>query len=215
MKKAIVIEDQAILADFLKNLLREHKELEFCGAALDGEAGLKLFEEILPDITILDIELPGMNGIDILSSIKFAKPDAYVVVFTAHPNTRVIRESVKHSADAILEKDTSLEEFNRALDHAAKDERYYTIQVMAEMRNIVANPEPEDPASVLSTREKEVLRLIAESHTNREIAAMLNVSMGTVNTHRWNIMRKLDRHDTAALTRFAIETGITRVSPPV
>lgn len=212
MKKVLIVEDQKILSDFLNRVIEENAFLELVGKAADGTAALKLYEETHPDIVVLDIGLPGLNGIEVLQRLKKLDRNIFIIVFTAHTETRVIQNAIRGGADSFLEKNVGLDELERALEMATSGQPYYSTAAMVAMKDMILQPEKESLVDCLTAREKEVLQLIAESHTNKEISNKLGLSIGTVNTHRWNLMRKLNIHDAAALTRFAIENGLTQSS---
>lgn len=209
MKTVYIIEDQRILLDLLSQLVRKHPALELLGRTDNGRVALKELESLEPEVVLLDIGLPGINGLELLKRLKKKTPTVFVLVFTSHDEGKVVRAALRGGADSFLDKNVPLEELEEALDRASRGQSFFTAAAMQGMRDLVAEPHMDSPLDILTPREKEVLQLIAESHTNKEICSILNLSLGTVNTHRWNLMRKLNIHDAAALTRFAIENGIT------
>ena len=213
MKRVLIIEDQLILSDLLSKIIKENPFFELLGRTDDGQTGLKLFEDTGPDIVVLDIGLPRLNGLEILSRIKKARPGTFVIMFTGRIEKKVIQSALKNGADSFLEKNVSLEELEKALDFARNGQPYFCATAMKVVRNMLTEPEPQSQLDSLTSREKEILQLIAEGNTNKEISSVLNLSLGTVNTHRWNLMRKLNIHDAASLTRFAIEQGLTSIDP--
>lgn len=210
MKKVLIVEDQKILSDFLNRVIEENSFLELVGKSADGTSAIEDFEKYKPDIVLLDIGLPGLNGVEVLHRLKKIKSSTFVIVFTAHTETRIIQNAIRGGADSFLEKNVGLEELERALEMAVSGQPYYSTAAMLAMKEMILQPEKESLVDSLTAREKEVLQLIAESHTNKEISNKLGLSIGTVNTHRWNLMRKLNIHDATALTRFAIENGLTQ-----
>lgn len=213
MKRVLIIEDQLILSDLLSKVIEENPFFELVGRTDDGQAGLRMYEENKPDIVVLDIGLPRLNGLEILSRIKKASPGTFVIMFTGRIEKKVIQSALRSGADSFLEKNVSLEELEKALDYARNSQPYFCATAMKVVRNMLTDPEPQSRLDELTSREKEILQLIAEGNTNKEISSILNLSLGTVNTHRWNLMRKLNIHDAASLTRFAIEQGLTSIDP--
>lgn len=191
-------------------VIRENPFLELVGATGDGQEGVRLCERLRPDLVLLDIGLPGLNGIEVLQRLKKLDSRIFVIVFTSFTEPRIIQNALRAGADSFLEKNVSLEELEKALKLAESGQPYFSAAAMSAMRSMLQNPKEGGPLDVLTSREKEVLQLIAESHTTKEISSKLGLSIGTINTHRWNLMRKLKIHDAAGLTRFAMEHGLTR-----
>lgn len=215
MKKVFIIEDQKILTDFLIHIIQDHEVLEFAGQTANGTEALKACQESNPDLVLLDIGLPGLNGIEVLHRLKRWKPELFVMVFTGHTESHVVQKAIRGGADSFLEKNTGLEELEKALEKAIQGLPYYSNTAMVAMKEMILKPDQQTLVDSLTAREREILQLIAESHTNKEISQKLNLSIGTVNTHRWNLMRKLNIHDAAALTRFAMDNGLTSSQPPL
>jgi len=212
VKKILIIEDQKILLDFLTRVVEDNPFLELVGNTDEGPRGITLCEELKPDLVLLDIGLPGLNGIEVLQRLKKMSKKIFVIIFTSYTDTRIIQNAIRAGADSFLEKNVGLEELEKALKMAEAGQSYYSAAAMVAMREMIQNPEEARLVDSLTVREREILQLIAESHTNKEISNKLGLSIGTINTHRWNLMRKLNIHDAAALTRFAIENGLTQHS---
>ncbi len=212
LKRVVIIEDEALLSSMLGRLIEERPFLELAGTASDGIKGVELFEEVRPDIVILDINLPGMHGLEVLRQIKRADKEVYVLVITGMPTGSNIRLAVREGADGFLEKNSEVDELEKTLDHANAGMPYYSALAMKAIREFLEQPDAPNPLDILTQREQQVLKLIAESHSTKEISVKLKLGIGTVNTHRWNLMRKLDLHDTAGLTRFAIRHGLVLAS---
>lgn len=211
VKRVLIVEDQRILSDLLEKVISESAFFQVVGRLDNGLEGWRHFEAEKPDLVVLDVGLPGLNGVEVLQRIKQSRPQTYVMMFTSRVEPAVIQAVLKAGADAFLEKNTSLVDLEKALQFAHAGQPYYSPVAMKIMRTLFSQPVGPSPLDKLSPREKEVLQLVAEGHSNKQISSALNLSMGTVNTHRWNLMRKLDLHDAASLTRFAIEQGLTEV----
>ncbi len=212
VKSILIIEDQIILSDLLSRVIEDKPCFRLVGRTDDGQEGVRLFEKTEPDIVVLDVGLPRLSGLEILRRIKKIRPKTFVVIFTARTEKRVIQEALKSGTDSFLEKNIGLEELEKALEFAYAGQPYFCPQVMAMVRGLLNEPQAGSRIDGLSPREREILQLIAEGHTTKEIGGILCLSIGTVNTHRWNLMRKLNIHDAATLTRFAIEEGLTEVN---
>ena len=163
---------------------------------------------VKPDLLVLDAKLPGLNGVDLLRRIGKKLPDMRVLVFSGHENPVLIREMLEAGAHGFVEKTAGLFEFKKGLETVANGGTYFGPAVAALLRNVVANPSASNSADFLTDREREILQLVAESHSTKEIAAKLGISIKTVDNHRTNLMRKLNLHDVASLTRYALEIGL-------
>ncbi|MBI5688460.1 MAG: response regulator transcription factor [Verrucomicrobia bacterium] len=200
MKRLVLIEDQTAIREMLAEILRLDANYQLVGEAGDGQAAVQLCLEVTPDICILDAKLPGLNGVDILRRIAKKLPNMRVLVFSGHENPVLVREMLEAGAHGFVEKTAGLFEFNGGT--------YFGPAVAALLRNVVANPATSNAPDFLTDREREILQLVAESHSTKEIAAKLGISVKTVDNHRTNLMRKLNLHDVASLTRYALEVGL-------
>ena len=209
MKRLLIIEDQAILSDLIAKMIDEIDGIDLAGRAADGKTGLAQFEALEPDVVLLDIGLPGMNGIDILKKIKASKKPAFTIVFTGWKNRETICDAFREGADSFLEKTVGLEELEKVLSMAAQDQPTYSEAAMDAIQDILDHPDTENPLVILTQPEIEVLRLIGKRKTVKEIADTLGWSHPQVINHRWNLMRKLDLHDNRTLAAFAAEQGLT------
>jgi DNA-binding NarL/FixJ family response regulator len=178
------------------------------GEAGDGHSAVQLCLETQPDVCILDAKLPGLNGVDILRRITKKLPSMRVLVFSGHENPVLVREMLEAGAHGFVEKTAGLFEFKKGLETVANGGTYFGPAVAALLRNVVANPAASSTSDFLTDREREILQLVAESHSTKEIAAKLGISVKTVDNHRTNLMRKLNLHDVASLTRYALEVGL-------
>src|ERR1043165_1287326 len=187
MKRLVIIEDQTAIREMLVEILRLDANYQLVGEAGDGQSAVTLCLEANPDVCVLDAKLPGLNGVDILRRISKKLPQMRVLVFSGHANPVLVREM---------------------LEPVANGGTYFGPAVAALLRNVVANPATSSAPDFLTDREREILQLVAESHSTKEIAAKLGISVKTVDNHRTNLMRKLNLHDVASLTRNALEVGL-------
>jgi len=208
MKRLVIIEDQTAIREMLVEILRLDANYQLVGEAGDGQAAVQLCLETSPDVCILDAKLPGLNGVDILRRIGKKLPNMRVLVFSGHENPVLVREMLEAGAHGFVEKTAGLFEFKKGLETVANGGTYFGPAVAALLRNVVANPAASSTADFLTDREREILQLVAESHSTKEIAAKLGISVKTVDNHRTNLMRKLNLHDVASLTRHALEVGL-------
>jgi DNA-binding NarL/FixJ family response regulator len=208
MKRLVIIEDQTAIREMLVEILRLDPNYQLVGEAGDGQAAVQLCLDTNPDLCVLDAKLPGLNGVDILRRIGKKLPQMRVLVFSGHENPVLVREMLEAGAHGFVEKTAGLFEFKKGLETVANGGTYFGPAVAALLRNVVANPATSNAPDFLTVREREILQLVAESHSTKEIAAKLGISVKTVDNHRTNLMRKLNLHDVASLTRYALEVGL-------
>jgi DNA-binding NarL/FixJ family response regulator len=208
MKRLIIIEDQTAIREMLVEILRLDNNYQLVGEAGNGQDGLQLCMDVKPDIVVLDAKLPGLNGVEVLRRLGKRLPNMRVMVFSGHENPVLVREMIEAGAHGFVEKTAGLFEFKKGLETVASGGTYFGPAVAALLRNVVANPGSSNTPDFLTDREREILQLIAESNSTKDIAAKLSISMKTVDNHRTNLMRKLNLHDVASLTRHAVETGL-------
>jgi DNA-binding NarL/FixJ family response regulator len=208
MKRLVIIEDQTAIREMLVEILRLDSNYELVGEAGDGQAAVQLILDAKPDVIVLDAKLPGLNGVDILRRVAKKLPQSRVLVFSGHENPVLVRDMLEAGAHGFVEKTAGLFEFKKGLETVANGGTYFGPAVAGLLRNVVANPSASSAPDFLTDREREILQLVAESHSTREIAEKLGISVKTVDNHRTNLMRKLNLHDVASLTRYALEVGI-------
>jgi DNA-binding NarL/FixJ family response regulator len=215
MKRLVIIEDQTAIREMLVEILRLDANYQLVGEAGDGQSAIALCLEMAPDVCVLDAKLPGLNGVDILRRISKKLPHMRVLIFSGHENPVLVREMLEAGAHGFVEKTAGLFEFKKGLETVANGGTYFGPAVAALLRNVVANPSTSSASDFLTDREREILQLVAESHSTKEIAAKLSISVKTVDNHRTNLMRKLNLHDVASLTRYALEVGLIEQKKPV
>ncbi len=211
MKKIVIAEDHTILREGLKALLSQHPELEIVGEARDGLEAVRVISDLKPDLALMDLSMPKMNGIDAIREVRRCCPATKILVLTVHKNEEYVIASLKAGANGYLLKESTHQELLQAVTHVLDGRPYLSPGIsdtiitgyLASRRGEVTSP-----LDMLSQREKEVLKLVAEGYKNKEIAEYLFISIKTVEKHRDNIMKKLDLHSSSALTTFAIEHGI-------
>jgi DNA-binding NarL/FixJ family response regulator len=208
MKRLVIIEDQTAIRELLAEILRLDNTFQVVGEAGDGQAAVQLCLDLKPDVCVLDAKLPGLNGVDVLRRIVPRLPGMRVLVFSGHESPQLIRAMLEAGAHGFVEKTAGLMELRRGLEAIAKGGTYFGPSVAGLLRTVIAEPVTPAGDGALTIREREILQLVAESHTTKEIAAKLGISAKTVDNHRTNLMRKLDVHDVAGLTRYALEHGI-------
>ncbi|WP_269539132.1 response regulator [Cerasicoccus fimbriatus] len=213
MKRVVVVEDQVILREFIIRLVEASPMLELVGQTGDGLDGYALIAKLKPDMAILDIMLPGLNGVGIMKKIRQEMPEVRVLGFSAFPNRILVRQMLELGAGGLVQKSESLQTLETAIETVAQGQTYFSPHVSDILREMMLHPEQANHPDDLSTREREVLQLVAESYSNKQIAEKLGISVKTAETHRNRIISKLDIHDSAGLTRFAIANGLVDPNP--
>lgn len=208
MKRLVLIEDQTAIRELIAEILKLDSGYELVGEAGDGQTAVQLCLDQKPDVCVLDAKLPGLNGVDVLRRVAGKLPAMRVLVFSGYESPSLVREMLEAGAHGFVEKTAGLLEFKRGLETVSRGGTYFGPTVASLLRAVVTNPSAAPAGEMLTVREREILQLVAESHTTKEIAAKLAISAKTVDNHRTNLMRKLNLHDVAGLTRYALEQGI-------
>ena len=196
----------------LRSLLQCEADMEVVGEADDGHAAVRMAQELAPDIIIMEVALPNLNGIEATRQIAPQTAATKVIALTAHAEKSVVAQMLKVGADGYLLKDCAIEELITAIRAVAVNQAYLSNEVTSVLiEQFVRNsPNHEDSAfSVLTPREREVLQLVTEGQSTKKIANRLRLSTKTIEFHRHQLMKKLDLHSVAALTKYAVREGIT------
>ena len=210
--RVLLADDHTLVLEGFRKLLEQ--EFELVGAVEDGKALLTAAEKLKPDIIVLDISMPLLNGIEAARHLKKSLPEAKLVVLTMHADQTYAVEAFRAGASAYLLKRSAASELVFALNEVLKGRVYVTPLIAKDMLSSFldkgSKPRKQSikASSGLSPRQREVLQLVAEGRSNKEVAAILNTSIKTVEFHKSRIMQKLDLHTTAELTRYAILHGI-------
>jgi DNA-binding NarL/FixJ family response regulator len=208
VKRTVIVEDQTAIREMLAEILRIDPSYKIVGECGEGLAACDLCLELKPDVIVLDARLPGLSGVDILRRISKQLKNTRVLVFSAYESPALVREMLEAGAHGFVEKTAGLAEFKKGLETVSNGGTYFGPGVAALLRNVVANNSPSTGADLLTDREREILKLVAESYSTKEIALKLGISVKTVDNHRTNLMRKINLHDVASLTRYALEIGL-------
>lgn len=209
--RVLLVENHTIVRQGLRRLLEE-RDVEVVGEAEDGRTAHKMAVEQRPDVVIMDVSLPRMGGIEATRRIRKELPDTKIIMLTIHSEESYIYQSLEAGADGYLVKDTAADELLSAIESVLGGKTYlgqnFSPKVLERYRKMAKSGKSADTFSLLTNREREILQLIAEGYTSKEIAGMLFISVKTVENHRANIMGKLEIHDTAGLVRYAIKIGL-------
>jgi len=210
--RIFLAEDHTIVRKGIRTLLESEENIEVVGEAADGREVLKKIEGLNPDVVLMDISMPQLNGLEATRQLKKAMPDVKVLVLTVHLNEEYIYHAIRAGASGYLFKHVDVTELITAVNAVYRGESYLSPSVSRKVIDeYIRKAEEnmgEDSLDYLTSREREVLQLIAEGHTNKEIGDLLSISVKTVEAHRANLMGKLDLHSTAELTRYAIRKGV-------
>jgi DNA-binding NarL/FixJ family response regulator len=210
--KIILADDHTIVRHGLSKLLQQEKDMEVIAQAKDGHSTVELVKEMSPDIVVMDIGMPDLNGIDATRQIRSESPKVKVIGLSMHSGRRFVAEMLKAGASGYLLKDCAVEELTVAIKTVMAGKTYLSPDIAnVVVENYVRHPSEKGGSvfSVLSEREREVLQLMAEGKTTKQIAKRLHVSPKTVEGHRIRIMNKLDIDSVAQLTKYAIQEGLT------
>lgn len=214
--KILIADDHSLIRSGIASLLQGYSEFIMVGEAKDGAEAIEVTRKVLPDVVIIDLAMPKMNGIEATRIIREKFPETRVLVLTMHENDEYIYQIFKSGAGGYVLKNSSREELCDAVRAVAKGEKFFSKRVSEIMvesfvkRGEKQQQEISTEEIPLTKREKEILTLVAEGMTNQQIADKLFISHRTVDTHRTNIMQKLDIHDVVSLVRYAIKHGLVR-----
>jgi DNA-binding NarL/FixJ family response regulator len=216
-KRVVIAEDHRLFREGLKAMLASHEMLDVVGEAQDGLEAVRSVKKAAPDLLILDLSMPRLSGISVMKEIRALFPDLRILALTIHESDQYVLEAFKAGANGYCIKDASRQELLVAIDSVLAGKTYISPGIADEvMEGYLEGRQSMKEKSrwdTITQREKEVLKLLAEGYMNKEIGDFLNISVKTVEKHRANIMSKLDLHNAAALTSFAIEKGL--VDPKV
>jgi len=211
--RIVLAEDHIIVRDGIKALISAEPQFEIVGEVEDGLDAIRIVDKLKPDLILMDLTMPRMNGMEAIGEIKSCSPETKVLILTVHKIEEYVRASLQAGADGYLLKKSSHGELLNAIHHVISGEKYLDPGISGRIIEgyLTENTTGTDESrwSILTKREREVLKLIAEGYKNSETAQLLCISIHTVETHRDNLMKKLDLHNTAALTAFAIGQGLT------
>ena len=211
--RVILADDHAVVREGIRRILEENSDVEIVAEAGSGRDAVELSGRILPDVVVMDIAMPDMNGIEATRRITTQAPNVRVIALSAYSDRRYVLEALEAGADAYVLKADVADELLRAIDAVTRGRRYLSSEVAGVVVNgYVRGQSPCDrsaASAVLGAREREVLQLVAEGLTSHQIAQRLHIADKTVAAHRHNIMAKLGLHSIAELTKYAVREGLT------
>ena len=211
-QRIVIAEDFTILREGLRSLLSSHPEFEIVGEAEDGQEAIRNVDTLKPDLALMDLSMPRMNGMEAIREIKKRFPGTKILVLTVHKTEEYIHAALQAGADGYILKDSTYPELEMAIKSVMDGKRYISPGISERLiEGYLEGRRKTKPTSIwdtLTQREREILKLIAEGHKNKMIAEYLCISVKTVEKHRANLMKKLDLHNIQALTALALEKGL-------
>ncbi len=210
----LLADDHRIVRQGLKLLIEKQKGMRVIAEAEDGAQAVKVVDEILPDIVIMDVSMPVLNGIEATRRIRDNHPQIRVIALSMHSDRRFVIETLKAGARGYLLKDCAFEEMAGAIRAVMDDKTYLSAEITdLVVKDYVAQLAQNDRSAfaVLTAREREVLQLLAEGRSTKDVAFLLGVSVKTIETYRQQLMEKLGLHSIAELTKYAIREGLTQL----
>jgi two-component system NarL family response regulator len=210
--RIVLVDDHQMFRDGLRSILVAQGGVEVIGETGDGNSAVEMVATLTPDVVIMDIGMHGLNGVEATRRIKAENPEVRVVALSTYSDKRYVLSMLEAGASGYVLKAAAVDEVCRAVRAAAEGKRYLSPDITGVVvdAHLGAPAQPgTSSSSLLGPREREILQLLAEGHSSPEIARRLHVATSTVETHRRNIMKKLDAHSIAELTKYAIREGLT------
>jgi len=211
-QRILIVEDHTLLRAGLRSLLTQDPDIEIAGEADNGRDAVQAIGTLMPNLVLMDLTMPGMNGIEAIRDIKRRYPETFVLVLTIHKAEEYIHESLRAGANGYILKDATHDELRVAIRSVLNGKTYLSPDISGKVINGYLGtggvPGTASAWDSLTHREREVLKLVAEGHPNKFIADYFCLSVKTVEKHRSNLMKKLDLHNASTLTAYAIEKGL-------
>jgi DNA-binding NarL/FixJ family response regulator len=206
--KIILVDDHKLLRDGLKNIIEQKSNMHIIGEASDGREAVKMCSKLLPNVVVIDVAMPGLNGVEATKQILKDCPEIKIIGLSMHSSKQFIQGMFKAGAFGYLLKDGDSDELITAITTVMENKKYLSKDINQEFLCLLKKGETIENGQ-LSAREKEVLQLIAEGKSSKETGEILFLSPKTVDVHRNNIMKKIDLHTIPELTKYAIQQGLT------
>jgi two-component system, NarL family, response regulator NreC len=212
--RILLADDHTVVRQGLRKVLEEHPEWTVVAEAGDGREAVRLAEQFKPDVSILDVAMPLLNGIEATRQIARRVPSTRILVLSMYADEAYVAQILRAGASGYLLKDSADVDLIQAISEVSRGKSFFSPAIARVMLDNYVRQDAEkgvsDRYESLSQREREILQLVAEAKTNKEIAALLNVSTSTVETHRARIMEKLDLHSAAEIVLYAVRRGVIR-----
>ena len=208
--RVLVCDDHAVFREGVKGVLHRESDIDIVGEASDGREAVEAVERLQPDVVLLDIAMPLLKGFDAARLIRRKSPNSKVLMLTVYEDEDLVARCVDSGAAGYLLKDSPLSQLGYAVREVARGERYFSPRILKAVMSgpLGASARAATQERLLTAREREILVLLAEGASLKEIATQLHLSVKTVDAHKVNLMRKLDLHDRAQLIRYAVRTKL-------
>lgn len=206
----IIVDDHGLLRAGLKNIIEQKANMIVIGEASDGRDAIKIVSKLKPDVVVIDVAMPGLNGIEATKQIHKNNPEIKVIGLSMHSGKQFIQGMFKAGAHGYLLKDGDSDELLKAISTVIENKKFLSKDIDQQFLTVLDNDKVEKK-TILSSREKEVLQLIAEGKTSKEIGEILFLSPKTIDVHRNNIMKKIELYTIPELTKYAIQSGLTTI----
>ena len=210
--RILVADDHAVVREGIRHVLAAQHGFDIAGEAASGAEAVKLASECEPDVVVLDVSMPGGTGLEVIADVRRAAPQARVLILSVHDEAEYVLQAVRAGADGYLRKDSSPAELRDAVRAVDRGESVFSPAVAGRLSDALRGESDRlarvSRIALLTARERDVLEGIASGETNKEIASRYGISPRTVETHRESLMRKLEIHNVAGLTRLAVEEGL-------
>ena len=210
--RVLIADDQVLMRAGICELLKVLPEVAVVGEASDGHEALRLIKTHQPDIVLMDTGMPGMNGLEVAALTKKQFPNVKVIILSEHSSEEFVFRALRSGAEGFILKDDSVGELYTAIKSVARGGEHLSPQVTKKivLGYLEGQEGGDDLVKALTARQREVLQLIAEGHSTKEIAKLLNVSVNTVKTHRLKLMEKLGVHEITGVVRYAVRLGLIK-----
>jgi len=217
--RIVIADDHEVVRKGLRAILEAHPGWEVCGEAADGRSAVEKAEELRPDVIVVDIGMPHLNGLEATRQILKNQPDTKVLVLSVYESEQLVEEVLDAGARGYVLKSDASRDLVRAIEELQRNHTFFTSRVgqlvLETYLGRRAHGKMKGGSSPLTPREREVVQLLAEGKSSKEVAVALNLSVKTAETHRANIMRKLDVHSISELVLYAVKNNIVQIEPPL
>ena len=211
--RTLIVDDHALVRSGVRALLEQNAHVTVIGEGGSGRDAIEMAAQLSPDVILMDLTMPGMNGLDATSLLAHGRPARRVIVLSGHGTPTMVRRALRAGARGYVLKNETARNLGQAVLDVHRGGTWFSADVQGVIASFVSDPTlmNRDPLDRLSQRQRSVLQLVAEGQSNREIAATLGITESTVDTHRTELMRRLDLHDVASVVRFACQEGIVGI----
>jgi DNA-binding NarL/FixJ family response regulator len=206
--RILIADDHGIVRKGLRALLQSKRGWKICAEVANGRQAVERARALKPDVAILDISMPQLNGVEAARQIRKISPSTETLILSMHRSEKLVREAIEAGAAGYLAKDDADDHLLAAVDALRRHHSYFASQIAAAAATAKAANDSRSRRSILTARQREIIQLLAEGRSNKEVASILNISVKTAETHRANIMMRLDLHSFADLMHYAIRNEI-------